>query len=399
MGKLVADTATLLRQQSAIARFGSFALGESDLLKVLNEAARVCAEGLSVPFCKVCRYREDTDDLLIEAGFGWHAGVIGNVVSRADESSPQGRAFITGRPSICRDLRLDREFVLPSFYAEHGIVSTIDVVIKGTGRPYGVLEIDNDRQHDYGQQDVDFLTAFANVLSEAVATSGRVALLERTIAQMRGLVEEKDRLLAQKLVLAEELQHRVRNNLQLVHGMLRKQLDVTDDPDGRRGLRAIARRVVTLAQVYDHLLGSEMTRTTDLGSYLRSLCQSLETLHEPSESAVTLTCDSERVLLDLDAVTALGLIVAELVTNGYDHAFAGGPGTITVTLAAVPGVANRAALTVRDDGCGFSAQVTNKRHGLGLVRRLVEQIYGTVAVTTDRGTQWRIEFDTTRPAD
>ena len=54
---------------------------------------------------------------------------------------------------------------------QHGIVSTIDVVIKGDDQPYGVLEIDNDEQHDYDQHDIDFLTGFANVLAEAVATS------------------------------------------------------------------------------------------------------------------------------------------------------------------------------------------------------------------------------------
>jgi len=67
----------LLRQQAAVAHFGSFALRESDLLKVLTEAARDCAECLSVPYSKVCRYREKENDLLIEAGYGWHAGVIG----------------------------------------------------------------------------------------------------------------------------------------------------------------------------------------------------------------------------------------------------------------------------------------------------------------------------------
>jgi GAF domain-containing protein len=139
----------LLRQQAAIAGFGSFALRESDLLKVLTEAARVCADGLDVHFSKVCRYREGENDLLIEAGHGWKAGVVGNVVSRADETSPQGRAFITGEPSICNDLSEDKRFVLPAFYAEHGIVSTIDVVIKGSDdQPFGVLEIDNDEQHD-----------------------------------------------------------------------------------------------------------------------------------------------------------------------------------------------------------------------------------------------------------
>src|SRR5579859_812312 len=110
----------LLRQQAAIAGFGSFALRQSDLLKVLTEAARVCAEGLDVPFSKVCRYREAEDDLLIEAGHGWKPGVIGHVVSRADMTSPQGRAFITGEPSICHDLCQEDEFKLPSFYAAHG---------------------------------------------------------------------------------------------------------------------------------------------------------------------------------------------------------------------------------------------------------------------------------------
>lgn len=195
---------------------------------------------------------------------------VGHVVSRADESSPQGRAFITAEPSVCDDLSKDDRFVLPPFYAEHGIVSTIDVVIKGSDdQPYGVLEIDNDEQHDYDQHDIDFLTAFANVLAEAVATSARMGLLETTIAQMRTMVEDQHRLLEQKKVLADELQHRVRNNLQLVYGMLSKQLDDTADAAGQRGIKAIARRVSTLAQVYDHLLGTEMTRTTDFGSYVR----------------------------------------------------------------------------------------------------------------------------------
>src|SRR5258708_19648258 len=124
-------------------------------------------------------------------------------------------------------MRKDNKFELPPFYAEHGIVSTIDVVIKGGDRPYGVLEIDNDKQHNYDQHDIDFLTGFANVLAEAVATSSRTTILQATIEQMKILVEEKDRLLGQKKVLAEELQHRVRNNLQLVYGMLSKQLAAT----------------------------------------------------------------------------------------------------------------------------------------------------------------------------
>jgi two-component sensor histidine kinase len=388
----------LLRQQAAVAHFGSFALRESDLLKILTEAARVCAECLSVPYSKVCRYREKENDLLIEAGHGWHAGVVGNVISRADETSPQGRAFITGKPSICNDLRDDNDFKLPSFYAEHGIVSTIDVLIKGSDdQPYGVLEIDNNQQHHYDQHDVDFLTGFANVLAEAVATSERTGILQNTIERMKVLVEEKDRLLEQKKVLAEELQHRVRNNLQLVYGMLSKQLDDTPDQAGQRGIKAISRRVSTLAQVYDHLLGNEMTRTTDFGGYVKSLCANLAEIQAAADGGVTLTCDSDAIMLDLDVVTALGIVVAEVVTNSYDHAFPGGNrGSIVVSVRRAGG--DVATLTISDDGAGFLAKAESKRHGLGLVRRLVEQVRGSATVDSGHGTLWTIQIPVERIA-
>jgi two-component sensor histidine kinase len=290
-------------------------------------------------------------------------------------------------------LRDDNDFKLPPFYAEHGIVSTIDVVIKGSGddRPYGVLEIDNNQQHNYDQHDIDFLTGFANVLAEAVATSSRTDVLQRTVDRMKMLVEEKDRLLEQKKILAEELQHRVRNNLQLVYGMLNKQLDDTADASGKRGLRAISRRVTTLAQVYDHLLGNEMTRTTDFGSYVKALCLNLAEIQSGPDGNVTLTCDSDAVVLDLDAVTALGIVVAEVITNCYDHAFPGGrKGSITVSVHHTEG--DVATMTISDDGTGFLAKSESKRHGLGLVRRLVEQIRGSAVVKSDHGTVWTIRI-------
>ncbi|HVA14242.1 MAG TPA: histidine kinase dimerization/phosphoacceptor domain -containing protein [Stellaceae bacterium] len=381
----------LLRQQAAVAGFGSFALRQSDLLKVLTEAARACADGLGVPFSKVCRYRAAENDLLIEAGYGWQAGVIGHVVSRADASSPQGRAFVTGEPSICNDLRNDKKFELPAFYAAHGIISTIDVIIKGDDQPYGVLEIDNDQQHDYDQHDINFLTGFANVLAEAVATSARTEILQTTIDRMKILVEEKDRLLDQKKVLAEELQHRVRNNLQLVYGMLSKQLGDTTDEVGQRGIKAIARRVSTLAQVYDNLLGTEMTRTTDFGSYVKSLCLNLADIQSIADG-VTLTCDSDSLILDLDVVTALGIVVAELVTNSYDHAFPDGKGSTVVSVRRAAGDDDMATMTISDNGTGFKTTAESKRHGLGLVRRLIEQVRGTAMVDSHHGTVWTIRF-------
>jgi two-component sensor histidine kinase/DNA-binding response OmpR family regulator/putative methionine-R-sulfoxide reductase with GAF domain len=388
----------LRRQQAELAKFGSFALSETDLKTILTEAARVCAECLGVPFCKVCRYRHDENDLLVEAGVGWNPGVVGGVVSRADNSSPQGRAFITGEPVICSDLAEDRSFLLPAFYAEHRIISTIDVIIKRDGVPYGVLEIDSPVQQNYDEHDVVFLTGFANVLAEAVDTSKRNSALQAAVDRMQDMVTEKDRLLAtqkalldDKNVLAQELQHRVRNNLQLVYGMLNKQLLTTLDESGKEGIGAIARRVMTLAQVYDHLLGTGLSRTIDFGGYLASLCSNFEDLEKVLHPNISLTCQREPIILDLDTVTSLGLVVSELISNSFAHAFPAGGGTILVTLT-LAASGKLGTIVFADDGIGFTDAADSKRHGVGLVRRLVGQINGTVELISDHGTKWTFTF-------
>jgi two-component sensor histidine kinase/CheY-like chemotaxis protein len=397
-GKKSQNIGRLLRQQAALAEFGSFALGELDLGKVLTRAAQVCASGLGVPFAKVCRFRAEEKDLLVEAGVGWHQGVIGRVVSRADDTSPQGRAFMTGEPVVCGDLAKDTSFILPAFYAEHGIISTVDVVIKKEGRPYGVLEVDSPVQHIYDQHDINFLTGFANVLAEAVNTANRNAALHRATIRMQEMVADKDRLLAtktdlleEKAMLARELQHRVRNNLQLVHGMLSRQLLTTTEVAARDGINAIARRVETLAQVYENLLGTGLSRTIDFGKYLSSLCASLEDVGSGQRPGVELMCRSVPIMLDLDSVTALGLVASELIANSYAHAFPEGAGSIDVALS-VNETGSAATIVFKDSGIGFVDTVTSKRNGLGLVRRLIEQINGTVSFSSEHGAEWNLTF-------
>jgi two-component sensor histidine kinase len=372
----------LLRQQAALAAFGSYALRETDLLAILNEAARICAESLDVPFCKVCRYRAQEDDLLIEAGCGWHPGVIGRVVSRADESSPQGRAYVTGKPVIIRNLREANDLILPKFYARHGIVSTIDVLIKGfEDHPaYGVLEIDSPTEHTYDDNDINFLTGFANVLAEAVATQSRMQTLNAVINE--------------KNMLARELHHRVRNNLQLIQGMLDTYSHSLVDGLPKQDIETITRRVMTLAQVYDHLLGIGLSRTIDLGTYVKTLCSILPDIQITQNLNVRLTCEVESVTLDLDKVTSLGMIVAELVTNSYGHAFPNGKGgTIAVSLLHSKRD-DTATLIVKDSGIGFDGAPERKRHGLGLVRQLMAKVNGSIDIRSDGGTTSILKFPT-----
>jgi signal transduction histidine kinase/ActR/RegA family two-component response regulator len=426
-----AQVQKLLRQQAAIARFGSFALRELDLMNILTEAARVCAEGLSVPFSKVCRYRAEKNDLLIVAGHGWQDGVVGHVACRADMSSPQGRAFSTGEPSICDDLQKDSGFDLPPFYAAHGIVSTVDVVIKGSDdQPYGILEIDNDQQHDYDQYDINFLTGFANVLAEAVLTASRGAAVQVSVDRMKALVEEKDRLLydknvadlqlrqAQKMEAVGQLTggvaHDLNNILTVITGTIEILAEAVAD---RPELSAIAKMIDEAAarggDLTQRLLAFARKqplrpREVDVNSLVIEATNLLRpTLGERVEVHMKLAGDASRALIDpsqltnailnlalnaRDAMPDGGKLIIETSNVVLDDSYAGMNGDVAA--------GNYVMIAVTDSGHGIPPSILNnvfepffttkdvdKGSGLGLsmVYGFVKQSNGHIKIYSEEG--------------
>jgi ActR/RegA family two-component response regulator len=199
---LTEQISRLHRQQAKLARLGTFALGERDLSSLFLEAARASAECLGAPYCAIYRYRPAENDLLVESGLGWREGVIGRVVSRADESSPQGRAFTSRGPVICVDLSEGDMFARPTHHTEHGILSTLDVVIghdyHPNRLPYGVLELGSPVQHNYDSREIDFMTGVANIIAQAVEADKREAALKFAAERLRDLDEDERTFLGAK---------------------------------------------------------------------------------------------------------------------------------------------------------------------------------------------------------
>jgi two-component sensor histidine kinase len=373
----------LLRREKALANFGTFAFRATDLQPILDEAARVCAESMGAAFSKICKYQPTKNDLRVVAGHGWKSGVVGFAISMADETSPQGRAFTTGLPQLCANIDAANTYSLPSFYAEHKILSTVDVLVAAKfGQPFGVLEVDSQASNAFDEHDINFLTGFANILAEAVVTAARAEDLRKTIIRMEELIDEKE-------TLSEELKHRVRNSLHLVYGLLTTELDGDHDAASIIAFRSIALRVMGLAQVFDHLLGVGMNSVINFGDYVSSLCDHLPELYVSTDTKVTLTCHVEAVRVELDEATALGIIITELVNNAYLHAFAHGEGAISVSLHVTP---RGTVLNINDNGKGFVPSAESKRRGMGLVNRLVAQVGGTLELKSDRGSQWTVRL-------
>ena len=371
----------LLARQDALVAFGIFAFRAGNLQSVLDEAVETCASSMQAPYCKICRFRVDRNDLVIEAGVGWQPNVVGVSLSNVDRKSPGGLAFVSGQPVICRDLADETEFDLPAFYAQHGIVSTVNVIIQGyEGAAYGILEIDSDKPMVYDDHDIKFLSGFATVVAEAVATARRVDLLRTNLVDID--------------MMSHELQHRVRNNLHLIYAMLNAEAERQQE-QAEASFRIIARRVQALASVYDHLLGTGMVRSLEFGPYLKTLCDTLRGFQSDRIELVAGAMEAP-LLVDLDTTTALGLAVTEIITNAYRHAFPDKVGKIEVFLEQRAGTT---VLVTQDNGIGMPQQVLSKSHGLGLVQRLIEQIGATVEIkSTSLGTRYEIVLPPSRVA-
>ena len=382
----------ILRQQTAIAEFGSYAFGEKNVARILDRACIICSELLGANFSKICEYNRRTKHLVVVAGHGWNEGVIGYTYAISDKTSPQVRAFETELP-VFSHVKNSAEFQFPAFYKEHKVNSTIDIIIKGKKFPYGVLELDSIKRNAFDEYDINFLTSFTNILAQAIRSAKKTRSLQQSIKKRDRLIDEKSALIEQKSLLTAELHHRVRNNLQIIHSMLISRMDELgpDEDSSHVTLRKIASRVMAMAHVYDQLLVSGSEKGISIAAYMKGLIGEIVQIYGSTRPSVELVSTIDDVELNLDRASVLGLITTELLTNAYMHAFPKGVGTIQITLK-VSVHQKSALLCVSDDGIGFDAFGQNKRTGIKLIRLLVDQMGGTLDISTVSGTKLAVQF-------
>jgi two-component sensor histidine kinase/putative methionine-R-sulfoxide reductase with GAF domain len=366
-----------LRQQAAVAEFGRDALREGNFDALLQRAAALVAEGLGTKSSKVLELLPDGGKLLVRAGVGWKGGVVGHATIPAHVGSPAGYALHTGQPVVCEDIETERRFSVPRLLLEHGIVSAVNVIIRGQGEPFGVLEVDSPERRRFTAHDIHFLQGFANVLAAAIERGRADAALQKAL-------EEKGLLL-------REMQHRTKNNIQVITSLLGLQAKRVADPEARRELEDVANRVRALGIVYEQLFRSGSATQVDLAGYLRELCDHLFRFHGVEPDGIRLTVEAADVTVGLATAVPLGLIVNELVWNSLEHAFPEGKGEVRVTLRGAE--AGRASLVVADNGRGLPPpDARGEGLGLQLVDALTAQIEADVAVDTAAGTTFTITF-------
>jgi two-component system, sensor histidine kinase PdtaS len=230
--------------------------------------------------------------------------------------------------------------------------------LRWRGRQIG--ELVADRATPFNQHDQELLGSIAQ--QAAVA-------LEHGRAVMRG-------------VLAQEIHHRVKNNLQTVASLLRLQARDAANVDPRKALDDSVNRILAIAAVHE-VLTEQRDEDVDLADLLGRLRAML--VQDVGAAGHEVTAELESITLAGHRATALALVFSELLGNAFEH----GGAHVEVSLHGQNG---DVVLTIADDGAGIPVEPM-RGTGLSIVRALVrDELGGTLELRGDAGTRAEVRF-------
>ncbi len=209
---------------------------------------------------------------------------------------------------------------------------------------------------------------------------------EREMALERALAEREGKLI-QKDLLFREVNHRIRNSLQLVVSILNLQATAANDERIRAHLESAASRVAAITSIHDRLYRTENHTAVEMSLYLRDLCADIASSANNGSVRWNIEVDADALELPVDIAVPLALIVNELVVNVLKHAYSGGAGPVRIGLRTGAEVLK---LTIEDEGAGLCKPGHN---GLGsrLVNALARQISGNIE-RTELAPGYRVEL-------
>src|SRR4029077_3673644 len=177
------------RQQEAVAHLGQQALAGAPVDELIGAAVAVASRALDVEFTSLLELRPESRTLLLRAGTGWREGSVGRTVLPADPDSHAGFVLRSTGQVVVEDLRGDARFGSAPLLTEHGIVSSLSVIVHAKDRPFGILGAHTAARREFTVHDAHFLQAIANVLATAIDRGRTEDALRRSEEHFRSLIE------------------------------------------------------------------------------------------------------------------------------------------------------------------------------------------------------------------
>ncbi len=338
--------------------------------QAFDDVARTVAHACRAPLAAVT--------LVDESRFWFKSKVgVGATATVPVEASFAKHATLLPDPLIVEDATKDERFARHPLVAGEPFVRFYAGAALETpdGWSIGALWVADSQPRELAGPDLEALRALARQT---------MALFElgRANAEQACELARLDQVVRERSLLLQELQHRVRNNLQVIESLIALQMATEKGCSAREALGRIQTRLRPLLLIDRQLETDEPLADVDLATFLDELCRHLVDLHG-SDRRVDLVASLEPTMMTRERAVSIGLIVNEFVTNSFKHAFSRRGGKLGVTLARDHG---RLSLTLADDGRGMSLGCVESGLGLRIIPALVEQLDGALEWRNGTGT-------------
>jgi two-component sensor histidine kinase len=262
-------------------------------------------------------------------------------------------------------------------------------------RVIGLIElVDAEPGRVFTDQEISIAQLLANQAGIAIENARLYDRAQQEIAERMRVEAQIKSSLEEKVVLLQEIHHRVKNNLQIISSLLRLQSQQIHDPQALEVFLESQNRVRSMAMIHEMLYQSEDLSKIDFGTYVQGLASSLIRSYHSRSTALSLSVQVDPISLSPNDAVPCGLIINELITNSIKYAFPNGNAG-QVHIAVQEGDNAYVTLVVSDNGIGFPQELDWRNSdslGLQLVTSLVEQLEGTIELHCEHGTEFEIGF-------
>lgn len=211
--------------------------------------------------------------------------------------------------------------------------------------------------------------------------------------QVRKQTQELTTALDDRETLLQEIHHRIKNNLAVVSSFLQLQELNSDNEDLKKALRSSEMRIQSMALVHEKLYQSDSFSSISFGNYIRELTTTIANINN-DKGSVSLDVDCSDIQLNLNQAIPFALIINELTSNAYKHAFTAESSDQKISIS-IKENDHKIVGTISDNGCGMNTEYDELKStsmGLTIVDTLVRQLDGDIKFSDKNGTSVTISF-------
>lgn len=283
------------------------------------------------------------------------------------------------------------------------LIMAYESLIQDQERLDNIREIESLKTKTNIQQTRNTIFAIVLIFALIIAIISTYLIIKRS-KENREIQEKNKEILTQKIViekalkeketLLREVNHRVKNNLQIIASLLFFQSKKIEDEQSKSALKVSQQRVQTMSLIHQKLYQEENFEEIDFRAHIEDLVRQIISSSKPDDVAIKFSINTNQTEVSVDQAVPLSLIIHELVSNSLKHAFVGKKeGSISINLKkrGVSGI-----LEYSDDGIGIGDEevsTNNGNIGLRVIQLLTNQLKGEFEIVEKAPLHIRIIFE------